>query len=510
MRSVDIEKLSSAKVLGIFIVINLALRVAFFNINAAEYTDGILQITLFDQPNSIWPPLYAVLTLLVKPLAGSMESAGKLVSVVANVLVLIPIFFIATRLFNRTSATYACILYTVSPIALRWGIRVMTDSLFVFLFFMAIWLFLISIDTPFEKSALRRRLSALFIIFSALATLTRYQGIILFPLTLPVFYSTIRRDLKSLSLLLFSYLVWVIVPFWILFYGFAHTQQVAERTASAPLSTLLAYWNVFESFIAYFPYFLTYPIAFLFLVGIFYLKFNRQVHRAFIILFFYVLLSILVIQSVFSSFQSRYLFPVLPFIIIYAGYGLELVEQKFRQRTRWVFSAILFITLVYGIIFSIAVVVFQRETFGDIKSAALFVREKIPHNTPVYSNEFYRPGILCPKMRYWAQRDVKYFFGQPLPEGAVVCIHSAYGGSSAMDYLLLNMVRHYRFREIARFEADIIPLLPDVMEEPLSHQNPLAWVFRYQPQTTLTFVYRIISIREAKKELSSDTPDTSQ
>ncbi|MCD6385031.1 hypothetical protein J7M23_04560, partial [Candidatus Sumerlaeota bacterium] len=220
----------------------------------------------------------------------------------------------------------------------------------------------------------------------------------------------------------------------------------------------------------------------------------------FMSIFFYVLLSILIMQSVFSSFQSRYLFPVIPFILIYAGYGLVLIEQKFRQRTRWVFSAILLITLVYGMVFSIAVVVLQRETFGDIKAAALFVRKNIPPSTPVYSNEMYRPQILCPKMRYWAQRDIKFYYGQPLPENAVVCLHTVYGGSAAMDYLLLSIARQYKFQEIGRFEASIIPLLPDVMEEPISHQNPLAWVLRYRPQTTATFIYRIISVRKPEKQ----------
>lgn len=499
MKKTNIEDIPAWQILTLLAGINLLLRLGLFNINLAEYTDGILQITLFDNLNALWPPFYTILAIILKPLCGSMESAAKCVSLISSIALMFPLFFLTQRLFNRTSATYALILYTISPDVLRWSIRVMTDALFTALFFCAVWLFLLLNEvSPLQQSPRHRRLSSALIIVSALATLTRYQGILLLPLVALTFYQAFRYNRHSLPLMAVSFLFWLLIPAWILTVGFSHTAQIAERTSVTVLATLAAYWNNFESFIAYFPYFLTYPIAILFLIGLFYTPAENSLRRTFIALFFYVLITILILQSVFSSFQSRYLLPTIPFILTFAGYGLHRIEQKFQHSHRWVFPVILAVTLLYGMAFSLAVMVFQRQTFGDIKSAALFVHDKIPPHIPVYSNEIYKPEIPCPKMRYWSGRNVRLYQGQRLPAGAIICLHSAYGGPAVLDAILMSLTYQYKLREVCSFEASILPLLPDVMAEPLSHQNPLAWALRYQPQTTITTIYQIEAPRSGK------------
>ncbi len=491
MNKSDIETTSPKKILGVLILFNLFLRILFFNINAAEYTDGILQITLFKTPNTLWPPFYTVLSMLVKPVAGSMEAAGKVVSLLASVALLIPLFFLASRMFDRKVATYTCIFYSVSPVILRWSVRVMTDALFAALFLTAIYFFIAFIDTSNEKKNARLRMAVLFLFVSGLATLTRYQGVLLLPLALIIFIIMVRSAPRFVPVLILSNISWLLVPLWIVVRGFSHTQQIIERTAATPLSTLFAYLNNFESFVAFFPYFLTYPMAALFLVGIFYFPLERLSRRIFLVLFLFLCIAIIGIQSVFSSFQSRYLLPVIPLVLIFAGHGMSLIESRLSNRAPYVFKIILFITVVYAASFSVAVMVMQRETFGDLKEAALFVRKEVSADTPVYSNEMYKPHILCPKMQYWSQRTIDFYNGQELPDGAVLCLHSAYGGTSAMRFHLSNLAQDYELQQLGQFNARIIPLLPDVMQEPLSHQNPMAWVFRYQPQSMTTFIFKV-------------------
>lgn len=47
-------------------------------------------------------------------------------------------------------------------------------------------------------------------------------------------------------------------------------------------------------------------------------------------------------------------------------------------------------------------------------------------------------------------------------------------------------------REIARFASISFPLLPDVMEEPGTHVNPLAWHLRYMRQNFETTVLEVV------------------
>ncbi len=490
LRERNVEKTSPLLVLFFLLAANAVLRIVFFSINYAEYTDGILQITQFSHPTTLWPPLYTILAHVLGAITGSLESGGKLVSLLASLALVVPVYFLAARMFTYTAAAFAGMLYTVSPIVMRWSVRVMTDSLFAFLFFTAIWLFVLCVDSIYQRKGSLAKMGAAFMLVAVPATLTRYQGLLLFPLALIILLIAIQHKSRGLPILLVSFLLWIAIPLWIAVAGFGHTQQFVQRTAATPITTFFAYFNNFESFIAFLPYFLTYPIAFLFLVGLFSLPYQELPARAFLWLFLYTFFAIIIVQSVFSSFQSRYLLPAILFIIVFAGYGLTVVEKALRPRYSRVFSIVIIIALLYGLLFSCAVMVFQSESFGDIKDSALFVKENIEPGTPVYSNEIYKPEIVCPKMRYWSGRDVQLYTGQPLPDGAVVCVHSAYGGKDAM--------RHFRRRllpqnpeKIAQFEATIIPLLPDIMEEPISHQNPLAWIFRYHPQHTTTTIYTV-------------------
>jgi hypothetical protein len=42
------------------LILNVVVKGLFLNFNYAEYTDGILQLTLFERSNALWPPLYRI------------------------------------------------------------------------------------------------------------------------------------------------------------------------------------------------------------------------------------------------------------------------------------------------------------------------------------------------------------------------------------------------------------------------------------------------------------------
>ena len=123
----------------------------------------------------------------------------------------------------------------------------------------------------------------------------------------------------------------------------------------------------------------------------------------------------------------------------------------------------------------------------------------------VYTNETYKPNIHAVKLSYTAGREARLVplpeFGSPaagerMAPGSVVALHSAYAGGLqglAAQARFLQEKYNYNLEPVAGgvFESSIVPLLPDIMEVPGTHQNPLAWFFRYQPQHFQTRLFLV-------------------
>lgn len=469
---------------GLFLV-TLITRLLLIPINRAEYTDGILQITLFSSPNKLYPPLFTVLVQILKPLFGNPEYAGRFVSAVSSSCVIFPVYLIAKRMFDKRAAFFASLLYAVSPISLRWSVHAMTDALFSLLFILSageLW------KSAMEDIRWSGRI-VLATILAVIATLTRYQGILIFPLIIMVLIHKAYNRRKRIILPSLVQLLWLLPVIWIFKFGFRHPEQFAERAGTSLGDTALNILNVFESFTIWSPYFFTWPVFFLFLTGLYYLKWEKLPRRILFYEFAILAFMLLLLQSAFSSFQSRYLLPLLPFIVIFAGWGLVSFMDR-PKGSGWLFKILLMVTLLYNIGFSGAVLILQRESFADIKDAALFVSE-YSEETPVYSNETYKD--LGPvKMRFWSGRAIRHLENpNDIQEGALVSVSSAYGGTGAFKTMTQWLRNQRGARLAASFESRLVPFLPDIMQEPYTHQNPLAMTFRYTPQNFRTDIYYI-------------------
>ena len=481
-----IEQYSPKRLVFIFFLFNAIFKLVLITMNRAEYTDGILQLTLFSSPNKLYPPLFTLCALGLAPLFRNPEMAGRFVSVLSGSFILFPLFYFSLRLFNKRAAFFTCLIYTISPVPLRWSIHAMTDALFAVLFFAAaiFW-----IEAAGEELKTTGKSFFLATFFSVLSALTRYQGFLLFP---PLFFLVITKSWQRKKIFLPGFLMqvlWLAPVFWIVYSGFRHPEQFVERAGQTGFSTMLNILNLFESFLAYSPYFLTWPVFFLFLAGLFYLGWDVKPRILFFSLFMYLVITLLLLQSAFSSFQARYLLPLVPLVTVFAGWGMETLRVRWNKHP-WLVSLVFFIALFYGLGFGLCSVFLQRDTFRDLKASALYVKD-LPADTVIYSNEAYKD--LGPvKMRFWSGRDIRaYDAAKDLPSGAVVCLTSAYGGAWAISQHTIQLQQKYQPKLLMSFEARIVPLLPDVMQEPMTHQNPLAITFRYTPQDFRTDIYQI-------------------
>jgi len=484
--AIKIDRTSPLRLLVFPLLFNVVLKISLITANRAEFTDGILQILLFSVPSKLYPPLFTIIVMMLKPLIGDAEMAGRLISALASSITLIPIFFISMRLFDKRTAFYSALVYTVSPMALRWATHAMTDALFALLFFLAAcecW------KTSVQEGEQKANHLAMATVLTVLATMTRYQGVLLFPILLFLLVTFIMRQKKIPAWAMISQVLWILPVIWMVLYGFRHQEQFVERAGITWQQTLLNIFLLMESFLAYSPYFLTLPICFVFLAGIFYAKRQGAGYTKFLIIFGYLLLMLLILQSAFSSFQSRYLLPLLPFVSVIAGWGLRIIGELWKKKAV-LFNLLIILIVIYGLGFGMASIFLQREAFGDLKDSALYLRALNLKETPIFSNENYRD--LGPvKMRYWSGYPVRPLEPSQIQANSIVCLSSAYGGMGAFYQDTRWLRERHGARLIARFESTLVPLLPDIMQEPFTHQNPLALTFRYTPQHFRTEIYQI-------------------
>lgn len=504
---------SDRKILYLLLALSLVLRLACLNLNSAEYTDGILQLTAFERGFTFWPPVYSIAVKLVALAVGDPERAGKLVSILSSTLLLIPLFGLTQRLVSRRAAIYAALFYLTDPIAVRWGIRVMSDALFMLLFFWAAALFLrvstveqTSEASGFEEEPSRGVLISFVIacVLAPVATLTRYQGLLLLPvelLALNALLAQRRRASKSggIAVGIVVLLPWLFVVAWLRAHAGGHEQQIAERAGQSFARALVNYWNLAESFLFLFPYFITVAVFVLFAAGLGLFIAGDRPKRRFAWSFVFFAVVIIAMQSVFSSFQERYLLPLVPFMMVLAGTAAARWEERAGPRLAPA-RTVLVLALIYSLAFSAGVLILQREAFGDLKQAARYCATEVPREARIFSNEWFK-DLPAVKMSFWAGRTIEGYNGmQRLAKGDYLCLHSGYGGLSPYPALVralrfpgqLEQIRsQYDCQEMAWFSARLIPLLPDIMENPDTHQNPVAWFYRYYPQQFRTVVLRI-------------------
>jgi 4-amino-4-deoxy-L-arabinose transferase-like glycosyltransferase len=107
-------------------------------INAAQ---GFLAGRIAEGLTSFYPPAYPVLIASLYPLVDDWEAAGQLGSILAGVLVLLPLYVLCRRIYGEDLALIACFLAASAPFLARYSVHVRSESLFIFFTTLALVLF---------------------------------------------------------------------------------------------------------------------------------------------------------------------------------------------------------------------------------------------------------------------------------------------------------------------------------------------------------------------------------
>lgn len=359
---------------------------------------------------------------------------------------------------------------------------------------------------------------------AGLAGLTRYQGALLAPLLTFVFlrhWLTFRRLpwMSAVIAIVFA----VMATWWVSINNSVHAGQFTSRTGPTALATVMAWINTAESFMLISPYYFGYPIFAAALVGIAVVRRTATLWFARPAAVFWgtYAIMLLALQAAFGSFQYRYMMPILPMVVALAGVGFAWAERRIdiqsvrrcgtdilsvhpssrHSHTNYcvhplVFRAAIVLSLVYLVGFSLAILVLQRETYGDQRAAADYIRKNVPATAPVFSNERYGnyTQLGSVKLSRWSGRPVQIASpDKPMPAGSVLVLGTAYGGNEAVGAQIAALSQRYDLRPLTPmpFTSQIVPLMDDIMTDPMFNQNPLAWVLRYVPQNFATQVFQV-------------------
>lgn len=135
---------SGAKVL-VLVGLIAAFLIRFFLIpdNGVITPDGVYYATLGEKMASgdlyggisaYWSPLYSFLIALVYFFVQDSEFAGRLVSVIAGALVVIPVYLLIFKFYGRAAAYIGTILVVIHPLLVRSSVWALTESIYTLMF----------------------------------------------------------------------------------------------------------------------------------------------------------------------------------------------------------------------------------------------------------------------------------------------------------------------------------------------------------------------------------------
>ena len=474
-------------------VIGLLTRLPLLTLSTAETTDGILSLTYFSKdfvatPRFVILPGYPFLLWLGQGLGLEGWLWGRIVSCLAGLLFIIPLWRFARRWMGVEMSAMTCLIAVFSPLLWQWSLKVMPDTTFLLFF----WWSLERLTTAY----IEKRAGAWWeaCLTGVAAACVRPEGFILLPWILMLEIQ--GPDGKGWIRKFFILFSWAI-PFYfikdkiiLLFSAYREGMGFNSVAADDNFPVL----NFVEHFYAYLsqPIYVFTPLVFLFAV----LGLAKMVGRsdlmgqAFkkIILQVYILFFISRLVPV--TYQDRHMLPFLPLLVVAAGVHLEtfmnrLEQPKNSMAYHLIKNGLITVTILYAALFSSAAIICQSDSFGDIKRSAEFLKT-LPPGSVIYSDEI-------PKTQYWAQRPVCLLDYSQKPfiphEGDYVVLHSFY--TPRINSVSATMSARFGAVLIHADNSVVTPILTDLMENFNLQNRVSATAYRFEPQFFASVVYQI-------------------
>lgn len=462
-----------------------------------KWVDGIRLVSSAGHTirGGLVPPLYPAAILVLDMATGDREMAGKLISMLAAALTVFPLFYLGRRVYGRTAGFYAILLYTVSPLILRWSIRIMGEATYTLFMVASLWLFV----EFFHSFRVKHLIGCC--LFAAVAPLAHLPGRILAVPALFLFgYFVVRgfvnafrspsrgrallKTLGVIALVLpVVFLVWALGELW--YSNLARNVWYREQMVISLDSVYPRMERWIREYLLIFPYILTYPAAFFMALGIvrsFFPLLKKDIKKVWILLFFAYFVMIFAGIVINKWWTPRYLYALVPFSLVISAHGLEIFRVRLlRARLSHLLFAVCFIFSAGFTAYTLRV---SRDSFGDLKRAALYVRDELPPGR-VWTDEIV-------KTNWWAQRSLRGYTARNRHEvrpGDYVVLHSWGGTNIARELAYLR--RRFGIRVVHEEKSWIKPILADdLLAQGANHPGVAAQ--RFKRQDFLTLIVQVL------------------
>ena len=129
------------------------------------------------KPTAFRAPGFPTFLAIIFIVFGYSIYVGVLANIMISALTVIPLFYLASKLFSIRIASIACLIYSFYPLSIFWSNGIYTEPLFVFLLITSFWLFVINVS---EK--IKGFYQILFFIFLSFASLIKPYILVFFVL----------------------------------------------------------------------------------------------------------------------------------------------------------------------------------------------------------------------------------------------------------------------------------------------------------------------------------------
>lgn len=167
---------------------------------AQQISHGKFFVDNFKFPGDIYfpQPLFSIVLVAINTLINNWEVSGIIINLLFGSLLIIPVYFLSKNLFGQPIAIISSILVALQPILISMSGRVLTESLFIFL-----WLSIIYLVYRFRYESRRFSPFLLIGLVIGLAYLTKIVGLVALPIALAfVFFGQKMRKRKLITIFL--------------------------------------------------------------------------------------------------------------------------------------------------------------------------------------------------------------------------------------------------------------------------------------------------------------------
>jgi len=494
--------------LAIASLVLFAVHLPLLLIVRGEFTDGYLQAVYFDPPlyqssagappARYVPPLYPGLIWCLSSIGLPPLLSGRLLSMVAYAMTGYILGLFARQLSGRfqsspDSIAWSCwAFWAVAPVATRWSYHCMTDMSFCCLAAGSLALLL---SANMEGTRNPQKLWVFGNLFAILAFWTRYQGLALFLASAVCLLLMTKKKEGPSPVRILS--VFPVILAWCFSFGglskglAIHGQQFTDRSVYG--------WEVYGTFVLaafrWFPYAVTPPILILAVLGLLLIARSTGGTRVWFLLGLVGALVGLGLQTWFDSFQFRYGLPLLPWVCLFAAIGLQ------RLPTTWLKPA-MSVSLIWSLAMSLAVIIYQHETFADIGESAAKISELGEDAGEIWACEVYNESYSNIKISAVAGLPVSLLTEERLGEitpGDLIVHPNTY---QVPGRRLEKLRERWDLRVVAETTSETIPLFPgEVLSVQMKQPRGIMRILttrwrdvadkRYTRQYYHTTVYRV-------------------